>query len=220
MVYSDMAHAWPEVYLDGIGWVPYEPTPGYSEVRYTPWAVQNGNENFAGRETDWRTDREKPVETGEQLTYNGKISEPTDYVAGRGIRQFMRMVVIAVLFISGAGIVICVLNRLIADFRYRKMSAEEKLRAEVRQNMQILSLMGIKRQEETLEEFRKRVEDTSLDKGSLQFLENYEGILYGNRESDQEAFNMTKKQQKELLLLLKKKKRWAYVYCRFWSRSR
>ena len=220
VVYSDMAHAWPEAYLDGIGWIPYEPTPGYSEVRYTPWELQSEYEYPDGEENDLRTGREKPEETGEQLVYNGKISEPADYAVGRSIRQFTKMAVIAVLFISGAGIVICVLNRLLTDYRYRKMSAEEKLRAEVRQNMQILSLMGIKRQEETLEEFRKRVESTSLDKGSLQFLENYEGVLYGNREADGETIDITKKQQKELLLLLKKKRRWAYVYCRFWIRSR
>lgn len=220
VVYSDMAHAWPEVYLDGIGWIPYEPTPGYSKVRYTPWALQSGYEYPAEEENDWRTGRENPEETKDQLVHNGSISEPAGYAVGNSIRQFMRMAAVAVLFIGVAGIAICILNRLIAGYRYRKMSAEEKLRTEIRQNLQILSLMGIKRQEETLEEFRKRVEDTSLDKGSLRFLERYEEIIYGSREADQGVIDMAKKQQKELLLLLKKKKRWAYIYCRFWTRSR
>ncbi len=30
------AHAWPEIYFDGVGWVPFEPTPG----RTNPAAVQ------------------------------------------------------------------------------------------------------------------------------------------------------------------------------------
>jgi len=34
---SDM-HAWPEVYFEGVGWIPFEPTPGYATTRYTPWA--------------------------------------------------------------------------------------------------------------------------------------------------------------------------------------
>lgn len=220
VVYSDMAHAWPEVYLDGIGWIPYEPTPGYSEVRYTPWALQSGYEYPAEEENDWRTGRAEPEETKDQPAHNGSISEPAGYTVGNSIRQFMGMAAVALLFIGGAGIAICILNRLIADYRYRKMSAEEKLRAEIRQSLQILSLMGIKRQDETLEEFRKRVEDTSLDKGSLRFLERYEEIIYGSREADKEVIDMAKKQQKELLLLLKKKRRWAYIYCRFWTRSR
>ncbi|MBO6015638.1 MAG: transglutaminase domain-containing protein, partial [Lachnospiraceae bacterium] len=41
-VYSHMAHAWPEVYLDGIGWIPFEPTPGFARIRYTPWKLLHG----------------------------------------------------------------------------------------------------------------------------------------------------------------------------------
>ena len=36
----NMAHAWPEVYIKGIGWLPFEPTPGYEELRYTPWEMR------------------------------------------------------------------------------------------------------------------------------------------------------------------------------------
>lgn len=220
VVYSDMAHAWPEVYLDGIGWIPYEPTPGYSDMRYTPWPLQSGMENDAGRADSRHTDKEETRPSEMPLSDHGEFTVSVVDAVRNGVRQLMRMILIALLCIGGTAVIICAMNRLVADYRYRKMSGEEKLKAEVRQNMQILALMGIKRHEETLEEFRKRVEDTSLDKGSLQFLENYEGILYGNRKVDEEMMEIIKKQQKELLLLLKKKKRWAYVYCRFWMRSR
>lgn len=39
-VYSNMAHAWPEVYLKGVGWIPFEPTPGYGGRRYESWKLQ------------------------------------------------------------------------------------------------------------------------------------------------------------------------------------
>ena len=42
-VYSDMAHAWPEVYIEGKGWIPFEPTPGFGVNRYLP-----GQENEDG----------------------------------------------------------------------------------------------------------------------------------------------------------------------------
>lgn len=33
-VSSDTAHAWVEAYIEGIGWIPFEPTSGYSDNRY------------------------------------------------------------------------------------------------------------------------------------------------------------------------------------------
>ncbi len=68
LVYSSMAHAWPEVYLDGIGWIPFEPTPGYSGMRYTPWSTAQteagsnpygaGGDGKDGQGTDGRNEEE------------------------------------------------------------------------------------------------------------------------------------------------------------------
>ncbi len=52
VVYSDLAHAWPEVYLEGIGWIPFEPTPGYGGMRYPSWRMQKAwlRSRTAGRQ--------------------------------------------------------------------------------------------------------------------------------------------------------------------------
>jgi len=34
---SKDAHAWTEAYIDGLGWIPFDATPGYSAYRYQPW---------------------------------------------------------------------------------------------------------------------------------------------------------------------------------------
>lgn len=39
------AHAWVEVYFNGIGWVPFEPTPGYVERFYKEWKPITKEEN-------------------------------------------------------------------------------------------------------------------------------------------------------------------------------
>ncbi|MEO1057015.1 MAG: DUF3488 and transglutaminase-like domain-containing protein [Actinomycetota bacterium] len=48
------AHAWPEVWFDGLGWVPFEPTPG----RGAP-----GAENYTGRAAQQNTEPPAPAES-------------------------------------------------------------------------------------------------------------------------------------------------------------
>lgn len=36
------AHSWPEAYLEGIGWIQFEPTPARSELLYADWTVKFG----------------------------------------------------------------------------------------------------------------------------------------------------------------------------------
>jgi cbb3-type cytochrome oxidase subunit 3 len=36
-VLNSNAHSWVEAYIDGIGWIPFEPTPAFYGARYTAW---------------------------------------------------------------------------------------------------------------------------------------------------------------------------------------
>lgn len=36
-VFGTDAHAWPELWFDGLGWVPFEPTPGRSNPTAAAW---------------------------------------------------------------------------------------------------------------------------------------------------------------------------------------
>jgi len=36
-VLSNNAHSWIDAYIEGIGWIPFEPTPAFYKGRYTPW---------------------------------------------------------------------------------------------------------------------------------------------------------------------------------------
>ena len=43
MITSDDAHAWVEVYFDGLGWVPFDPTPlGVDRAVDLPWSPRVG----------------------------------------------------------------------------------------------------------------------------------------------------------------------------------
>ncbi|WOO39033.1 transglutaminase-like domain-containing protein [Anaerocolumna sp. AGMB13020] len=46
---SSSAHSWVEAYIEGIGWIPFEPTPAFYGARYTQWKEEpktSGYSNF------------------------------------------------------------------------------------------------------------------------------------------------------------------------------
>lgn len=214
-VYLDMAHAWPEVYVNGMGWIPFEPTPGYGKVRYSPWAVQGQWAEHTYENAVPRKGEGTGGEGAEQEEEPDALTQQVEYTIDRAEAVgFLKTFAALGLVLFGAAAVVFVLSRLTAGYRYRKMSTEEKFRTEVYGNMQILSLLGIGRKQETLEEFRIRAEGILPEKGMLRFLEVYEEILYGGKTAEEEMIAETKKQQRELALLLKKKRRWVYLYYR------
>lgn len=45
-VLSNSAHSWVEAYMEGIGWIPFEPTPEFYEGRYTPWPDHSAGSEY------------------------------------------------------------------------------------------------------------------------------------------------------------------------------
>ncbi|HLS32982.1 MAG TPA: DUF3488 and transglutaminase-like domain-containing protein, partial [Brevibacterium sp.] len=59
-VRMNQAHAWPELYFEGSGWVRFEPTPGGPAGDPPPWADASGGDE--GSEEESRSPTEAPVE--------------------------------------------------------------------------------------------------------------------------------------------------------------
>lgn len=215
MVYGDMAHAWPEVYLEGVGWIPFEPTPGYGEMRYTPWAVNDDGSQLSvsqvrahGKESE-RVQMEVPV--AESYEEPDMEAAEKDFVL-----KLLKIFGAAFCTVVCVGVLAFVLSRMIGAYRYGRMDMQRQFREQVGRNLKILSVMDMERQEETLEEFRKRIQPLTGREEILSFLEIYEDVLYGDREVNEDDLEETLWQQDELILLLKeKKKRWAYLYYRY-----
>lgn len=232
-VYSDMAHAWPEVYLDGVGWIPFEPTPGYGRVRYTPWATEQGNDGIVV--TYEESSQKEAGETAGEETY----TEEAEADRGAGVRRFFEVVGYAVAVVCVTGMIFLTLQRVLRRRRYRRMNTTGKFLMEAAANRKVLAALGLRRDEkETLQEFREQAlrgellqlsrkltrygeepqefgERAARMECSLKFVEDYEEILYGEKEADEGMIRTAAAERKELMRILKEKKKWRYFVFAF-----
>ena len=118
LVPANNAHVWPEAYLDGIGWVPFEPTSGY----------------LSNEEISWeRTGVEAPaVEDMIDPVISPEIDETLSYDKKEINRLFVVIatVVVIITIVALIGIAIGI-TALIRAIRYKRASNSEKLKIDV-----------------------------------------------------------------------------------------
>lgn len=146
MVTSNMAHTWPEVYFENVGWIPFEPTPGY-RVSYT-WKVYepkeqptyNGEINYFGNDDEYEEPIEEENVEEEEKSFDAKI------------------IIVPVIIFMVFAMAFLVSYRFSISRKYRSLDARRKAFCDCRFLMSALSKAGFKlRQGETLEEYSDRV---------------------------------------------------------------
>jgi len=204
-VYSNMAHAWPEAYLEGVGWIPFEPTPGYEDLRYTSWGLTRQRKQEEATSATEEPAMEE-IEKGDAA--EAVEEEPED---SRRLPWFVIPSFLAVC------LVLFGLDSLFGRYRYLRMSMEEKYHREVAKDLRLLSVLGLSREEgETLWELSQRA---AFERGmSLGFVEDYEKVLYGGAPVSQEMIQEATAERELLLEQVKTEKKWVYVGCRLWLR--
>ena len=223
VVLSSMAHSWPEVYIDGVGWIPFEPTPGFGRLRYTPWRV-SGREEFSSGEMEQGGVDPMPSVAGEseedagydQFGEEWNDVRPDDQEYGEvwDLERFIRMIIFGISVILAGFILAFISDNLINFYRYQRMSLKEKLKVEVNRNLRVLSLLGLKREEyETLQELRERTVSIPELK-ALRFIEDYEDILYGEKSGTEEMLERAQEERTQLYVLLRKEKKLTYIFYR------
>lgn len=230
-VFSDMAHSWPEVYIDGIGWIPFEPTPGYARLRYTPWQTESGNSNHSESAA---IVSHHDIDTIEETELFGENLSQTDWesmgsmrsrINLRNVFRIVMYTIPAALFLFA---VLLALERWIRKRRYQRMAFSRKFQAEVTENLRILAWLGLRRKRsETFQEFKERAGETLREfkecsgeipaQGTempppLKFIESYEAVLYGGKEVKQEMITAAEKERELLLAELKRRKKRLYFY--------
>lgn len=210
-VLSNMSHSWPEVYMEGVGWIPFEPTPGYEGLRYTPWAVrERGDTSFYEEEEE-----EEDLDGDELVAANhNKEEEEQEQVFedAEAVRRLRRLVGFGIPAILAGYVIVLAADNMLSRYRYHKMTPEGKLRVEVRRNLRLLSWLGLAREEqETLQELQERGSHM-LGVTSLNFIEEYENVVYGGKAADDKMLERVRKERERLLELTGKEKRFAHTY--------
>ena len=201
-VYNSMAHAWPEVYLENIGWIPFEPTPGFESIRYTPWEPTGTQIQQNGQHTPSADTLPTPAPT-----LPAPQEDSSDDTA-----TILPVVSFFLLLLFCMGILIVLADRTVQRYRYRKWNLSRRFQAQIQQNLQILALLGYRRApNETLWELRERAK-IILNEEALEFLSLFEEVLYNHKEVNEQMLQQVLAEQTCLLAALKQSKYPAYLY--------
>lgn len=208
---SSMAHAWPEVWMDGIGWMRFEPTPG------RPVAAAS-----------WRTTFER-VPEGEALNlkeglnpdykpegeenFFGPVEDKED--DGPKLEWYVFVIPLASFILFAA--VLLLVESLRVRLRFKKATPEEKAYILCCRNLRMLGFCGFKRQSgETLHEFGQRINGEETAE-VLSFISCFERVLYSEQAIDDDSLKTAEVCENNLKNLLKNKKKLLYFIYRFRS---
>mgnify|MGYP001032807090 CR=1 FL=1 len=201
-VYSYMAHAWPEVYIDNVGWIPFEPTPGYAAIRYTPWKTSQSS-SYLPLDTRIPQQENNPAPAETLPDANPLEEEPQNN------RPVLKIAAYAFLTVLALCLILLIPEHILGRRRYRKMTLSDKFCAEVGYNLKVLAWLGLRRNAtETLQEFQERSSrllEKNQEDNVLLFLGRYESLLYGTGEITEETIRETGRERKLLLAALKEK---------------
>lgn len=171
---STDAHAWPEAYIDGFGWMAFEPTPGIESGRANSSWKSMAELTAQGKElydTTGHADDDSSV-TGDLSDTGGDSAKDIRWSA------ILIPVLIGALFTA----MLFLIDMLIKRARYNKLPEHERSLAKCRRCLLLLKRRGFARGgNETLSEYRSRM-SRQIQPRYLDFLPVYEKLLYSGRE--------------------------------------
>jgi len=206
-VYANMAHAWPEVYIDGVGFIPFEPTPGYSSLRYTPWQISvSDTENpGSGAGSQYRPDVNLP----EEDTSAEILDE-----AGQPVSAFLKAVAFLLPFMFGIAIFVWVISKIMKRHHFKKMTVTEKFHIEANMNFSLLGLLGARRAtNETLEDLSAKAKQLNeYQEIMTDFICLYEDVIYGQKEVTTDMYDTVQFTRSTLFDAVKRKSTVLYFF--------
>ena len=124
-VLSSEAHAWPEGYIEGFGWVPFEPTASMESAEDYGWGrkvkekkEETGDEEEPEKEPETATPTAAEADTPAADNIENEKSFDRE-----GLKRFVYYIAAILIFL----VVLMILIKLISYIRYRMLTPEKKL---------------------------------------------------------------------------------------------
>ena len=174
-VMSDRAHAWAEAYIEGFGWLDFEPTPGFKKS--SGWEVSN---KTASVQTDYYSEKYKNVAYDNAMT---DLADLDNEIMDK--RSFdPRLLYMPLLMVATFVILFLIFDSLYKRIRYSRMSHREKVMTMWNRNLKLLRHVGLRlREGETLTEFENRAQQ-SVAHDLVSYIGIFEKIIYADKQVD------------------------------------
>lgn len=176
-VMSDSAHAWAEAYIDGFGWLDFEPTPGFKKS--SGWTI---SDKTVSNQTDYYSDKYRNAGYDNEMT---DLSDLDGEVTGK--KTFNPSVFyLPLLMVASFVILFLIFDMLYKKLRYSRMSQREKVMTMWYRNLKLLRHLGLKLTEgETLTEFENRACKV-IAHDLVSYIGIFEKIIYADKHVDQD----------------------------------
>jgi hypothetical protein len=206
-VTDSMAHAWPEVYFQGVGWIPFEPTPGFGSGRYRYWEPASPIP-MADSPYDMPSQYEEPP-------YISELPDTLMTFEGSSDNRWLEVMLVVTLTLFIAGATIIIIDKLLKRRHYQRLSVAERFLEQVRLNLQIMGMIGYNLLPgETIAEFAGRIKKTETGL-SLDFVILLERMIYRGDLMADEALVTVQNDREELYRMIRQANKWRYYFIRF-----
>ncbi len=207
VVKNNNAHAYAEAYIDGFGFVSFEPTPGYR--LYSTWSVSKPNTGLNAGSSDSVS---RPAGSNDTILQTDESPAKDEVSEEVVIKKHVNLMVFVMIF----GVIVWFLaifflvSFLHSLRRIKKLEGQAKTYALCRICMRILNYIGCqKSKEETLSEFYLSQKD-NISGTCLAFIDVYERLLYGQDAISEKDFETVNEAYGRLLICLKEEKKILY----------
>lgn len=215
-VYNRNAHAWPEAYIDGIGWIPFEPTPSFYDYRYQPWVTEKDRGN-----TTVNNNSSMDEEYDPSIYQKLMEQEEREYQTARKTYRNISMIAGIVVLLILLGVFLYYMLRIqLMNRNYRKANLEKRVYQDIKAVLLMAEFLdnGINKSE-TFQCFIKRfLSVSSIDEKEVEnIIDIYQKLRYNEEPPSFEEQQKIEKFRRDLVQYWKRTMKYRdYLRLRFY----